>query len=167
MQSWPKLMPIWGSDSMCLGEVWQYHKSFAASVQHCICQFSQYKDNLHVEYEFPPWTYNCNSLTSRSLLYSPSCVITSWTSRLGNLSLCQFIQLQDVPFCQDVVSHWAGPMFWSMVKNVITNTTYDARAAGFLNSATYIQSPWRSMCRMISSNFTLCPYINRWLPSIK
>jgi len=39
-----------------------------------------------------------------------------------------------------------------MTKNLVTNDTYDARAAGLLNSAVQIESPRRGMSRIIPSN---------------
>jgi len=60
-------------------------KSFAASLERFVCQFSQYRYNLNVKYEFPLQTYNCNSLTSLPLQYGQSCFINRWTSQFGNI----------------------------------------------------------------------------------
>ena len=40
----------------------------------------------------------------------------------------------NVSFYQQVFPHWAGSMFWWMAKNLMTNNTYDARAAGLFYS---------------------------------
>jgi hypothetical protein len=39
-----------------------------------------------------------------------------------------------------------------MAKNLMTNDSYDARAAGLLNSTVEIESPRRLMSRIIPSN---------------
>jgi len=54
-------------------------------------------------------------------------------------------------------------MFRWMVKNLMTNDTYDSRGAGLLHSAVQIKSPWRHMFRIISSNRTLRAYTH-WSP---
>jgi len=109
-------------------------KSLAASLERFVCHLSQYGSNLDVEYEFPLRTYYCNSSTSLLLQDGQSWFIDHRTSQFSNFWLSQFVQLCDVSFCQPVFSHWAGPMFLWMVKNLMTNDTYDSRAACLLNS---------------------------------
>ena len=66
-------------------------KSFAASVEHFVCQFSQYKYNLTFKYECPLETYEWNSSTSLSLQYGQSCFIDCWISQFCNFRLCQCV----------------------------------------------------------------------------
>ena len=54
-----------------------------------------------------------------------------------------------------------------MAKNLMTNDTYDARAAGLLNSAVQIESPRRCMSRFIPSNRPRREYIHRSSPRIE
>jgi len=60
--------------------------------------------------------------------------------------------LFNLPFCQQVLPHWAGPIFWCMAKNLMTKNQYDARATGLLNCVVQIELPWRHMSRNIPSN---------------
>ena len=55
-------------------------KSFAASLEHFVCQFSKYTWNLNGQFDFPLRTYNQNSSTSLPLQYGQSCFIDRWTS---------------------------------------------------------------------------------------
>ena len=54
-----------------------------------------------------------------------------------------------------------------MVKNMITNDTYVARAAGLLNSTMSIESLRRRMSRIIPSNTLVGAYIHCSPPSIE
>jgi len=139
-------------------------KSFAASLVCFVCQFCKYTWYLNVEYEFPLRNYNRDASTSLPLEYGQSCFIDCWSSQFGYFWLCKFVQFCDVRFCQQVVAHWAGLMLWWMAKNLMTNDTYDARAAGLLNSAVQIQSPRRRMSTIIPSNRPLAAYIH-WSPT--
>jgi len=62
----------WWNSSVC--------KSFAASLERFVCQFSQYTWNLNGQFDFPLRTYDRNSLTTLPLQYSQSCFINCWTS---------------------------------------------------------------------------------------
>ena len=53
-----------------------------------------------------------------------------------------------------MIPNWAGPMFWWMANNLITNDTYDSRAASLHNSAVQTTLLWRRMSRVIPSNRT-------------
>jgi len=55
-------------------------KSFAASLEHFVRQFSNYTWNLNGQFDFPLRTYNRNPLTSLPLQYGQSCLIDRWTS---------------------------------------------------------------------------------------
>jgi len=54
-------------------------KSFAASLEHFVCQFSKYSWNLNGQLDFPLRTYNRNSSTFLLLEYGQSCFIDRWT----------------------------------------------------------------------------------------
>jgi len=122
--------------------------------------------NLDDKYHLPLWLCYCNSSTSFHVQDGQNCFIDRWTSQFGNFWLCSFVKLCDVSLCQQVLPHWAGPMFWWMAKNLMTNDTYDCRAAGLRNSAVQITPPWSHMTRIISSNWTLRAYIHWSPPSI-
>ena len=55
-------------------------KSFAASLERFVCQFSKYTWNLNGQFDFPLRTYNWNSSTSLPLQYGQSCFFDRWTS---------------------------------------------------------------------------------------
>jgi len=60
--------------------------------------------------------------------------------------------------------HWPGPMFWWMANNLITNDTYDAGAAGLLNSTVPIESSRMRMSGIIPMNRPLRAYMH-WSPT--
>jgi hypothetical protein len=74
------------------------------------------------------------------------------------MSLC------DVSFRHELFRNWADPMFWQMVMNLTRNDTLDSRAAGRLNSVVPINSPWKYMSTLISSNGMFQAHID-WSPS--
>ena len=115
--------------------------------------------HLNVKYDLPLQTYYCDSSTLLPLQDGQSCFIDRRTSQLSNLWPCWFFLLCNVSFCQQVLPRWAGPMFWWMAKNLMTNHTYDAKAACLHNSAVSIESPQRRMSRIIPSNWPLTVYI--------
>jgi len=63
-------------------------KSFAASSERFVCQFSKYTYNLNVEYDFPLRTYTRNTSTSLLVEYGQSCFIDDWTSQFSYFWLC-------------------------------------------------------------------------------
>jgi len=142
-------------------------KSLSASLERFVWKYSQYRLQVNVANQFPLRTYYCNPTTSLPLQTGQCCFIDCWTSQFSNLRLCQFVQLCDVRFCKQVFAHWAGPMFWWMAKNLMTNDAYDARAAGLLNSAMQIEPPWRRMSKILPSNRTLRAHIQRNPPNIE
>jgi len=123
--------------------------------------------NLDVKYHSPLRTYYCNCSTSLPRQDGQSCVIDRRTSQFRNFRLCWIIQLCDVSSWKLVCPHWAGSMFWWMAKHLMTNDTYDSRAAGLLNHAVQIKSPWRWMSTIIPSNRILGAYIHGSPPSIE
>jgi hypothetical protein len=54
-----------------------------------------------------------------------------------------------------------------MAKNLMTNDTYDAMAAGLLNSTVQIESARRRMSRILPSNRPLGAYIHGSPPSVE
>ena len=120
-------------------------KSIPASYEHFVCRFSWDGFNLNVKYEFHLRTYYWNSSTSLSVHDGQSCFINHWAIQFRDFQLCWFVWLCDVSFWQQVFPYWAGPMFWWMAKNLMTNNTYGARNAGLLNFAVQIKLPRRSM----------------------
>jgi hypothetical protein len=63
-------------------------KSFAASLERFVCQFSKYTWNLNGKFDFPLQTYNQNSSTSLPLQYGQIYFIDGWTSKFGYLWQC-------------------------------------------------------------------------------
>ena len=78
-------MRWWFQVSWWNSAIW---KSFAASLEHFVCQFSKYTWNLNVKYEFPLQTYNLNTLTCWPHEYGQSCFIDRRTSQSGYFWLC-------------------------------------------------------------------------------
>jgi len=120
----------------------------------------------NVKYKFPLRTFYCHSSTSLTGQDYQSCFINRWTSQFGNFWLCEFVELCDLSFYEQVFPHSAGPMFWWMPKILMTNELNDSRAAGPLNSAVQIKSPWRRISRLNSNNRTFRAYIHWCSPSI-
>ena len=63
-------------------------KSFAASLERFVCQFSKYTWNMNGQFDFPLRTDNWNSSNSLPLQYGQSCFIDRWTSQFGYLWHC-------------------------------------------------------------------------------
>jgi len=63
--------------SWWISAVW---KSFAASLERFVCQFSKYTWNRNGQFDFSLRTYNRNFSTSLPLLYCHSCVIDCRTT---------------------------------------------------------------------------------------
>ena len=106
-------------------------------------------------------------MTSLSCQYGQSCFIDHWTSQFSDFRLCQCVSLCDVCYSQTVCPHCAGHMFWWMVKNMMTNETYDARAAGLHNPAVQVETPQKCMSRIIPNNRMLVAHIHGMPPSIR
>jgi len=70
MRNW--FLVSWWYSTVC--------KSFAASLERCVCQFSKYTWNLNGQFDFPLWTYNRNLSTCLGLQYGQSCFIDCWSS---------------------------------------------------------------------------------------
>jgi len=120
--------------------------------------------NLDVKFEFPLETYDCNSSTSWPLQDGQSCFNERRTCQFSNYWLCTFFFFYDVSICQQGLPHWASAIFWWMAKNLMTNNSYDSRAANLLNSTVQPKSPWRCMSRIIRSSRTFLANI-RWGPA--
>jgi len=131
------------------------------------CQVKYYQYDLDVEYKFSLWTYCRNCLTSLSLLYGQCCVIDYWTCQFRKLQLSYFVQHCDPHHCPEVFPNWACPMLWWIAKNLMTNSAYDAWAAGLLKSAVHIDTPQWHMSILITSNWMLRAHIHRSAPSMK
>jgi len=58
-------------------------KSFDASVEDFVCQFSTDTSNLNIIFEFPLRTYNRNTSNCLPLVYGQSCFLDSGTSQFG------------------------------------------------------------------------------------
>jgi len=56
-------------------------KSFAASLEHFVCQFSKYTEDLNGKFDFPLRTYSQNTSTSLLLQYGQSWLIDLWTGQ--------------------------------------------------------------------------------------
>jgi len=123
--------------------------------------------NLDVKYDVRLETYYCDSLTTLPLQHGKSCFINRRTDQFSKLWLCYFVLLCDVNFCQQLFPYWAGSRFWWMAKNLMTNDTSDARAAGRLNFTVSLELPRMRMPRMIPCNKLLRAYIHWSPPSIE
>ena len=137
IESQPKHILTSGSDSMYLGESQQFE---IPSLPACsvLSVSSVNIDNMKIS--------NMNFLWELTFVIPQlPCIISMAIAVISTFELVNSVTSDSVNFststlcfCQQVFPPRAGLMFWWMPKNLITNITYDPRAAGLLNSAVWI-----------------------------
>jgi hypothetical protein len=142
---------------------WKVTMFFAASSERLVCHFGQYGLT---------WLSNMNLICKFTL-------VIHWLPRHVRMgkAVSSTLELVDSENSDDVnlfhfpmwavssmlFPHWAGPLFWRVASNMITNDTYDCRAAGLLNSTVPINSLWRRISSIIPSTRAFQAYIH-WSP---